>query len=108
MRHQGPQGNRVRFPRAQCLSAIVAVSPAAVATVARALDIRMPMQNGADRDNIQAARVPSGYYWILCVKISRLSFPPFFFLRSTTHTRLPPLLVLSSATTIFYGSQCSI
>ena len=41
----------------QLLRQILNVCPAAVASVARALHVRMPMQNGADRDEAQSARV---------------------------------------------------
>lgn len=44
-----------RQPR--LLPQILAVCPSAVASVARALHVRMPLQNGADRDVIEHARV---------------------------------------------------
>ncbi len=49
------RARRQRAPR--LLDQIVAVCPDAVVPVARALHVRMPMQNGADRDMIQDARV---------------------------------------------------
>lgn len=39
------------------LAAILSVCPAAVAPVARALHVRMPMQHSADRDDIEKASV---------------------------------------------------
>jgi len=56
-------GGRLRAPRrvggrrVDALREILSVCPAAVALVARALHIRMPMQNGGNRDSFQDARV---------------------------------------------------